>query len=317
MKKFILKRIGISVIILFGICIFMFVILQFSPGNPYMDSMKVGMTPMQIENMLIKKGYYDPLYIKFFKWLNSALHFDFGYSIKYGQSVTTLIFQKIPNTIFLTLPALVIAIFLSVKIGIFSVYSGGVFDKAVDFVSSVGISMPTFLLAIFFIRWLSFEIPIFPVSGSGSVDEKEGILYFLNKIYHAILPILVLSLIQFSSLVRYVRAFMLSIKDEGYIITYQGFGMTKYQVYKKIGFRNILPRLFTMIFMEVPNLISGALITESIFVWSGLGKLNYDAVFSRDYPLIMGIIFVISLIVLISNLLSDILNFYLDKRIGI
>ena len=93
--------------------------------------------------------------------------------------------------------------------------------------------------------------------------------------------------------------------------------MTRYKAYKIIGLRNILPQIFTMIFMEVPSLISGALITETIFVWPGLGRLNYEAVSYRDYPLIMGIIVIVALTVLISNFLSDIFNYYLDKRIGI
>ena len=317
MKKFLLKRFTISLIILLGICIFMFVLLQLSPGNPYMDSIKPGMSPEQIESMLRQKGYYDPIYIKFIKWFRDVLTFDFGYSIKYGQSVTTLIFQRIPNTLFITLPALVIAIILSVFVGRFVAYKGGYLDKFVDMFTGIGISIPTFLLAILFIKWFAFDVKIFPISGTGNLSSTTGIDFLLNKIYYAFLPILVLTIIQFSSLVRFVRAFMLSVKKEDYIRTYQGFGMTRYEAYKKIGFRNILPRLLTMIFMEVPNLISGALITETIFVWPGLGKLNYDAVFARDYPLIMGIIITISFVVLISNLLSDILNFYLDKRIGI
>lgn len=317
MKRFIIKRLGISLLILLGICIFMFVVLEFSPGNPYIDSMKPGMSPEQIENMLRQRGYYDPIYLKFFKWFMNVLRFDFGYSIKYGQTVASLILEKLPNTLFLTLPSLILAIILSIYVGRISAFKGGIFDKFVDFFSGIGISMPTFLIAILFIKWFAFDFSIFPISGTGNFSNKTGIDFLIYKIYHSILPILVLTVIQFSSFVRYVRAFMLSVKNEDYIRTYQGFGMTKYEAYREIGFRNILPSLFTIIFMEVPNLISGALITETIFVWPGIGKLNYDAVFSRDYPLIMGIIITISFTVLISNLLSDILNFKLDKRIGI
>lgn len=317
MKKFLIRRFTISLIILLGICVFMFVLLQLSPGNPYMDSMKPGMSPEQIENMLTQKGYYDPIYLKFIKWFRDILFFDFGYSIKYGQSVGSLIMERIPNTLFITLPAFTFAIILSIFVGRFVAYKGGFLDKFVDIISGIGISIPTFLFAILFIKWFAFDIKIFQISGTGNLSNKVGMGFILNKIYYAFLPILVLTVIQFSSLVRFVRAFMLSVKKEDYIRTYQGFGMTRYEAYKKIGFRNILPRLLTMIFTEVPNLISGALITETIFVWPGLGKLNYDAVFSRDYPLIMGIIIVISFTVLISNLIADIINYYLDKRIGI
>ena len=310
MKKFIVKRLLISLIILLGICIFMFVLLHLSPGNPYMDSMKPGMSPQQIEEMLRQKGYYDSILIKFIKWFSQVLRFDFGYSIKYGKTVGSLIFEYLPNTLFLTIPSIFFAMILSILIGRYTAYKGGFFDKIVDILSGIGISMPTFLLAILFIKWFSFDLSIFPISGTGNLSDKDGFDFLINKLYYGFLPICVLTVIQFSSLVRYVRAFMTSEKDKQYMITYQGFGMTKYEAYKKIGFRNILPRIFTILFLEMPNLISGALITETIFVWPGLGKLNYDAVFSRDYPLIMGIIIIISLTVLVSNLLSDIFNFY-------
>lgn len=302
-------------LILLGICIFMFLLLQWAPGNPYMDMMKPGMTPEQTAQMLREKGYYDPLHLKLLKWLRDLVRLDLGYSIKYGRPCWDIIAEKLPNTLAITLPALLLALLFSVKIGIRSSFRPGILDKTVDILSAVGISVPTFLLAIFLIKWLGFDLPLFPISGMGGAQNDGG--DFLDKAYHAVLPISVLTLIQMSSLIRYVRAFMNSISDKDYIRSYEGFGLTRYQAYKKIGFRNILPRLITMAFMEVPNLISGALITETIFVWHGIGKLNYDAVFARDYPLILGIVFIISVAVLLANLIADILNYYLDRRLGL
>ena len=317
MKRYIIRRIITLLIILLGICIFSFVLLQLAPGNPYMDSMKPGMTPEQIEYMLREKGYYDPMYMKFFKWFNSILKFDFGYSMKYGKPVMDLILDKIPDTLFLTIPSLVISLYISIMIGRYIGYHNGFWDKFINILTGIGISVPTFLIAILLIKWFAFDIPIFPVSGTGSAKSGSLIGTVVNRAYHGILPISVLTFIQFSYFVRYIRGYMISVKDAQYIRTYQGFGMTRYKAYKAIGLRNILPQIFTMIFMEVPSLISGALITETIFVWPGLGRLNYEAVSYRDYPLIMGIIIVVALTVLISNFLSDIFNYYLDKRIGI
>ena len=317
MKKYITKRIITSMIILLGICIFVFALLQIAPGNPYIDSMKPGMTPEQIEMMLQKKGYYDMLPIKFLKWFSSILRFDLGYSMKYGQSVISLIMEKIPNTLFLTLPALIIGLYIAIVIGRYIAYYDGLLNRIVDILSSIGISMPTFLFAILLIKWLAFDYPLFPVSGTGVLSETITIDTIFTKIHHAILPVMVLTFIQFSYFVRYIKGYMQSVKNAEYIRTYQGFGMTRYEAYKIIGFRNILPQIFTMIFMEIPNLIAAALITETVFVWPGLGKLNYDAVSYRDYPLIMGIIIIIAFTVLTSNFLSDLLNYYLDKRIGV
>ena len=159
MKKYITKRIIVSIIILLGICIFVFALLQIAPGNPYIDSMKPGMTPEQIEIMLQKKGYYDILPIKFLKWFSSILKFDLGYSMKYGQSVMLLIMEKIPNTLFLTLPSLIIGLYVSIVIGRYIAYYDGFLNKTVDIFSSIGISMPTFLFAILLIKWLAFDFP--------------------------------------------------------------------------------------------------------------------------------------------------------------
>ncbi|RRD40512.1 ABC transporter permease [Leptotrichia sp. OH3620_COT-345] len=317
MRKYIIRRILISGVILIGICIFVFVLLQLSPGNPYMDSMKPGMTPEQIEIMLQKKGHYAPISIKFLKWLTLVLKFDFGYSMKYGQPVMTVISERLLNTLFLTVPSLVVSLYISIIVGRYTAYNKEFFDKITDIISGIGISMPTFLFAILLIKWFTFDISLFPVSGTGELLSTDKLSQFFIKIYYAALPISVLTFINFSHFVRYIKGYMSSVKDAEYIRTYRGFGMTEYEAYKKIGLRNILPQIFTMIFTEIPNLISGTLITETIFVWPGFGKLNYDAVLYRDYPLIMGIIIIIAFTVLISNFLSDILNYYLDKRIGV
>lgn len=314
MKKILFKRVLITLLILFFILTTMFILIHLAPGNPYINSMKPGMSPEQIEKMLKQKGYYDPIYLKFIKWLKDALKFNFGYSMKYNVPVMEIIFEKLPNTLFITVPSLVFSMALSIKIGVYTAFNKKSFlNKFIEFISMIGLSTPTFLISIFLIKILAFDFGLFPISGIGNVFYNS----LFSKIYYAILPITVLTFIHFVSLVRYVRGYMFSVLEKDYIRTYEGFGMTRYDSYKQIGFRNILPNILTIIFLELPNLISGALITETIFVWQGIGKLNYDAVLYRDYPLILGILIVISSTVLVGNLISDILNYYLDKRIEI
>lgn len=314
MKKILFKRVLITLLILFFILTTMFILIHLAPGNPYINSMKPGMSPEQIEKMLKQKGYYDPIYLKFIKWLKDALKFNFGYSMKYNVPVMEIIFEKLPNTLFITVPSLVFSMALSIKIGVYTAFNKKSFlNKFIEFISMIGLSTPTFLISIFLIKILAFDFGLFPISGIGNVFYNS----LFSKIYYAILPITVLTFIHFVSLVRYVRGYMFSVLEKDYIRTYEGFGMTRYDAYKQIGFRNILPNILTIIFLELPNLISGALITETIFVWQGIGKLNYDAVLYRDYPLILGILIVISITVLVGNLISDILNYYLDKRIEI
>lgn len=314
MKKFLIKRIVTTLLILFFILILIFILIHLAPGNPYINSMKPGMSPEQIEKMLVQRGYYDSLPLKFLKWIKGILFFDFGYSMKYNAPVIDIIFEKLPNTLFITIPSFLIALFLSIKIGIYiAFYKNGFLNKFIDIFSMIGLSTPSFLISIFLIKVMALDFGIFPISGIGDVFNNS----FKSKIYHAVLPILVLTFIYFVNFVRFVRGYMFSIIEKEYIRTYEGFGMKKYDSVKSVGFRNILPNIFTIIFLEFPNLISGALITETIFVWQGIGKLNFDAVLYRDYPLILGILTIISIIVLFGNLFSDIINYYLDKRIGI
>lgn len=317
MIKFICKRLIISIFILIGISIILFCLFEIQPGNPYFNFIKPGMSPEQIENMLIEKGFYDPASARFSKMFFSFLRFDFGYSLQYGIPVNMLILEKLPNTLFLTIPSLVFSVIISILIGRYAAYySKTKKAKVIDFFSSLGICTPTFFVAIFLIKLLAFEFPIFPISGLEDIS-KIGIALFLSRLQHAALPILTLTLIQTAPLVRYIKSFMISVKDEDFIRSYEGFGLLKYTAYKKAGFKAILPRLSTMIFMEVPYLISGALITESIFVWHGVGKLNFDAVNFRDYPIILGITSITAVCVLLSNLVADIMNYYFDKRMGI
>lgn len=314
MKRYLIKRISITILILFGILTLMFILIHVAPGNPYLNSMKPGMSPEEMESLLVQKGYYDPLPVKFFKWISDVLKFDFGYSMKYNVPVMKIIFEKLPNTLFITVPSLLLSLFISIKVGIYiAFYKDGLLNKFINAISMVGLSTPTFLIAIFLIKVLSFDFEIFPISGIGDISENT----IYSKIYYSILPIVVLSFINFVGMVRYIKGYMTSVLKKDYIRTYEGFGMTRYEAYKKIGFRNILPNIFTIIFLELPNLISGALITETIFVWQGIGKLNYDAVLYRDYPLMLGILTIIAITVLLGNMFSDILNYYLDKRIGI
>lgn len=317
MFRFMCKRLIISFGILIGISALLCVLLELQPGNPYLNFIKPGMPPDQIERILTERGCYDPLSVKWAKTVVSLLRFDFGYSLQYGISVHTIIFQRLPNTLCLTLPSLLLAVILSVIIGRhIAYYPHSFFAKAMHFLTGIGMCTPAFFVALFLIKAFAFDIPLFPISGMEDIAQ-EGFGLAVSRLRHAVLPISVLTLMQCAPLIRYVEGFMRSVKDEDFIRTYEGFGMLRYTAYKTAGFKAVLPRLSTLIFMEVPSLISGALITESIFVWPGIGKLNFDAVHFRDYPLLLGITAMTAVCVLIANLIADTLNYYFDKRMGL
>lgn len=315
--RFVAKRLLISIILLLGIMMLLFFLFELQPGDPYFNFIKPGMSPERIETMLREKGYYDSLSVKWAKMITSLLHFDFGYSLQYEIPVHTLILQRLPNTLMLTVPALLIALMLSIPIGIRGAfYPHSIFAKTINLLSDIGICTPAFFIALFLIKIFAFDIPLFPISGMEDISQS-GKALLLSRFRYAVLPVTTLTMMQCAPLVRYVCGFMQSVKQEDFIRTYEGFGMTRYAAYKTAGFRAVLPRLITIVFLEVPYLISGALITESIFVWPGIGKLNFDAVQFRDYPVLLGITAMTAVCVMLANTAADLLNYFFDKRMGL
>lgn len=317
MTKYIFKRILIAIGVLFGVSVIIFSLVHMQPGNPYTSMIDPTVPPEVIKEMLTKIGYYDPIHIKYIKWISRALRGDLGYSIQYGQPVLQVINSRIWNTVLLSSFALIISTILGIIIGIISaIKKNTLFDYVTTVFSFIGISIPAFFFGLLLIKIFAFDFPIFPVSGMKTLGEDyTGIKNALDVLKHMILPGLVLALLQSAAFVRYTRSSMLEILDKDYIRTAKAKGLTKKKSILKHGVKNALIPLVTIICMQIPFIFSGALLTETIFVWPGIGRLNYDAVLNRDYPLIMGILMILSIIILLSNLLADILYAAIDPRI--
>lgn len=317
MLKYFYKKIILSIFVIFGISLIIFLLINLQPGNPYSSMINPNASPEVFENMLRKLGYYDPLYIKYLKWLVNMLNGEFGYSINFSRPVTEVIFNRLPNTLILSGVSIIFTLFISILLGYVSaVKENSIVTKCVSIFSFIGISIPTFFVGLLAIKWLSYDLGIFPTSGISDVREhKEGITRVFNVLYHTILPALVLSLTQAASFTQYIKEEFISVKNSDYILM----AISKGESYKRAiitqGFRNMLNPILTLLFIQIPTLFSGTLITETIFVWPGVGKLSYDAILNRDYPLIMGILFLSSIIIIVSNLLADILYVINDKRI--
>ena len=317
MTKYIFKRILIAIGVLFGVSLIIFSLVHMQPGNPYTSMIDPTVPPEVIKEMLTKIGYYDPIHIKYIKWISRALRGDLGYSIQYGQPVLQVINSRIWNTVLLSSFALIISTILGIIIGIISaIKKNTLFDYVTTVFSFIGISIPAFFFGLLLIKIFAFDFPILPVSGMKTLGEDyTGIKNALDVLKHMILPGLVLALLQSAAFVRYTRSSMLEVLDKDYIRTARAKGLTKKKSILKHGVKNALIPLVTIICMQIPFIFSGALLTETIFVWPGIGRLNYDAVLNRDYPLIMGILMILSIIILLSNLLADILYAVIDPRI--
>ena len=286
-------------------------------GDPYTQRLDPSVSAEVREEMLERLGYYDPVHIKYFKWLSAVAHGDLGYSIKYKKPVADVIGERLPNTIVLGLAALILSTAIAIPAGIISATRrNSIFDYVGTILSFVGISIPAFFFGLLMIKIFSFDLKLFPISGMTTVGENYNGLALVKDIAaHMVLPTIVLALLQTATLMRYTRSSMLEVFDQDYIRTARAKGLSERVVTNKHAFKNALIPVITILSMQIPSLFSGAVLTETIFVWPGIGRLSYTAILDRDYPLIMALLLLTTVIILICNLIADLLYALIDPRI--
>ncbi|MBU3207285.1 ABC transporter permease [Clostridium algidicarnis] len=317
MKKYIYKRLTTTLIVLFGVSIVVFAMVHMQPGNPYIQMINPNIPAEQTEIMLKKLGFYDPLPIKYIKWVRRAVVGDFGYSIQFKEPVLSVINSRIWNTLLLSIVSSIISTAIAIPVGVISATKrNSTFDYLATIISFIGISIPSFFFGLLLIKMLSFDTTIFPISGMRTAGESyTGIKAFVDVAKHMVLPSLVLSFMNIAALMKYTRSSMIEVINKDYMRTAKAKGLKNRTVIWKHGFKNALITIITVLCMQIPYLFSGALLTETIFIWPGIGRLNYDAVLNRDYPLIMGILMIVAIIILLSNLVADVLYSIVDPRI--
>jgi len=317
MRKYITKRLLLMIPVLLGISIVIFSLINIAPGDPFSSMIDPNITASDKQNMLESIGYYDTLPVKYVKWLGRAAHGDLGYSIRYKEPVTDVIMRNIGNTMLLSLSALLLSVLIAVPIGVISAtHKYSLFDYVITVFSFIGLSIPVFFLGMLMIKFLAFDMNLFPISGMVTVGaDYSGIQKFFDLIQHMILPVTALGMINMASLMRYTRSSMLEVITQDYIRTARAKGLKERRVIYKHALKNALIPVVTVICMSMGYLLSGALLTETVFSWPGMGTLIYQAILNRDYPLVTSSTMVLAMFILFSNLLADILYAFLDPRI--
>lgn len=318
MRAYILRRLLIMIPVFIGITIIVFALVNLTPGDPFSAMLEVpGISPEQLENLKVQSGYYDPLPIKYFKWVkNLVLHGDLGYSSWYHEPVTAVIGRRLGNTLLLSISALIIGVLFAVPLGIISAtkkYSG--FDYIATIIALIGISIPSFFFALGLIKIFGIDLQILPMSGMQSVPNKEGIAQIFDVLWHMVMPLFVLGFMQMASLMRYTRSSIIDVMQQDYIRTARAKGLSERVVIYRHALRNSLTQLVTMITLSMGGLFSGAVLVETVFTWPGMGTLIYSAIGQRDYNLITAGTLLISLTVLMANLLADVLYAVVDPRV--
>ncbi len=302
-----------------GITFIIFIIIHLAPGNPInaTGGFNPNVSYKSIKNM--EKIYHlnEPLYIQYIDWLRNLFRLNFGYSLVDGTSVIKKIGERIPITLLINVITLILSLAISIPIGVISATKKDSFiDKFFTFFVFSGYAMPSFWLALLSILLFSVKLHILPISGLHSFNVKSGTFaYYWDMAKHLTLPIFIGVFGSLAGFARYVRSGMIDILDKDFIKLMFLRKIDKKTILYKHALKNALLPLVTIMGLSIPSLIGGSVIIESIFAIPGMGQLFYYSAMARDYPTVMGILAISSLLTLIGNLIADISYALMDPRI--
>ena len=310
MFRYILKRLLYAIPVFLGITFVIYTLINLAPGGPLSVLAASGeMSLSDLEALKISMGLDKPIVIRYFIWLGDLLHGDFGISYRTSQEVSLMISQRIMPSLMLTGTGILAAMLVGVPLGIISAYKpNSVWDHISTFISFIGASVPNFFLSLLLIYVLAVKLKWFPTNGMQSGN-------LLDLLHHLALPAFVCGIQPIGNYIKQTRSSVLEVLNEEYIKTARSKGLTNVVIVLKHAFRNALIPIVTTISLSIPFLIGGAVVTEQIFAWPGIGSLMITAITSRDYPVIMGVAVLICGVVLVANLILDLIYAALDPRI--
>jgi peptide/nickel transport system permease protein len=315
---YIVRRILIGVLLLVFMSMIFFALTRITPGEVITAGENPHANQVLIDLRLHRMGLDQPWYLQYPTYLRALVHGDLGDSYQYHEPVTTLLRQRVPNSVLLYGTSTILALLIGVPLGMFAAtrqYSK--VDMATSVVSYVGYSTPSFVLGIFllltFAVWIR-HTPIgvgLPLSGMHSGgDDSLGDLAI-----HMILPTTSLAILSIAQFSRFMRASLLDVLHQDYIRTARAKGLSPRVVNYKHALRNAVVPLITIVALSAPVIVAGAIITEGIFSWPGIGQLAFQASLDRDYPVILGVIMLVAVVTVLFNLLADIAYAVVDPRI--
>ncbi|MGQ0545934.1 MAG: ABC transporter permease [Betaproteobacteria bacterium] len=312
MIQFIARRLAATIPVLLVVAVLVFLLLRLTPGDPAAILAGDAATSEQIAAIRASLGLDRPLVAQFAIWMGKVLSGDLGQSYYFRIDVATLIAQRLEPTFALAALTILIAVLVSIPLGVLAAWRfGGWFDRALMGFSVMGFSVPVFVLAYLLIWLLSLQLGWLPVQGYVRIAEG-GIVLFLK---HLILPSITLSVIYIALIARVTRASVLEALGEDYIRTARAKGLSELRVLVRHALANAAVPIATVIGIGVAILIGGVVVTESVYAIPGLGRLTVDAVLARDFPTIQGVILFFSFVYVAVNLLIDVSYVFLDPRI--
>ncbi|MDA2890314.1 ABC transporter permease [Mycolicibacterium sp. BiH015] len=309
--RFIARRLLYSAVVLFGVLVVVFALVHLVPGDPVRIALGTRYTPEAYEALRSASGLDRPLISQFFGYIGSALTGDLGVSFRNGDPVTLTLLERLPATLSLGFAGIVIALALALPAGIYSALRGGkLSDVIVRVTSQFGVSIPDFWMGILLIALFSTVLGWLPTSGYRPLFEDPA-----GWLRHIILPGVTIGVVAAAILTRYVRSAVLEVAASGYVRTARSKGLSPRIVTFRHTVRNALVPILTITGIQLATLLGGVIVVEVVFAWPGLGRLVFNAVAARDYPLIQGAVLLIAALFLVINLLVDVLYAVVDPRI--
>ncbi|MEW9670963.1 ABC transporter permease [Ammoniphilus sp. 3BR4] len=314
MQIYIMKRLLQAVPLLLGITLISFFLMYLAPGGPTDLMMDPKIKPEDKEKMMIALGLDQPAWVQYLRWLGHFIQGDLGTSFIRKVPVADLILERLPQTLLLMGASFLFAAALSIPLGILAARRKNTWiDYTSTFFAFLGLATPNFWLGILLIMVFSVYMNLLPAGGIRGFMEGGGGAW--DTLRHLILPALTLGTADMAGLTRYTRSSMLEVLGQQYMTTARAKGLNEWIVVYKHGLRNGLIPIITVFGLSLPSFFGGAVIVEKIFSYPGIGLLFLDAVFQRDYPVIMAITTISAILVVIGNLVADILYAVLDPRI--
>jgi peptide/nickel transport system permease protein len=333
MAHYIIKRLLNLLPVLLGITLLVFLFLHLIPGDPATVLLGERATPEQVEALREQLGLNQPLPLQYLTFINNLLHLDFGTSIISGIPIIDEIKTRFPATFELSLAAMIVAVILGIPAGVLAaVYKNRPADNLTMIGSLLGVSMPVYWLGLLLIYLFAITLNWFPPSGRISIEAgltfqpitgfylldailKLDINLLQDVLAHLILPALTLGTIPLAILARITRSSLLEVLSQDYIRTARAKGIPEHWVILRHGLKNALLPVVTIIGLQFGTLLGGAILTETIFSWPGIGSWIYEGILARDYPVVQGGVVVVSVIFVLINLLVDISYALFDPRI--
>lgn len=319
MIKGYLSKIANTIFLLLAVLVLNFTLIHLAPGDPVeaLVGEMGGATPELIAELRLNFGLDDPLWKQIGLYLSKVATGDLGYSLYYDKPVVGLIASRIIPTFILVTSALMFAICIGTGLGVFSAQRrNSPLSHLVTVVSLVGFSAPVFWVGIMLILSLSVAVPLFPISGMTGINTPPGAFYYvLDVLHHLVLPMTTLSVIYLAFYSRLSRTSMIEVLETDYVRTARAKGLNRRSVIYKHALRNAILPVVTFAGLQFGQVLSGAVLVETVFAWPGLGTLAFESILRRDTPTLLGILFFSSFMVVMINLFTDFLYRRIDPRI--